>query len=121
MTAKAASFKKAERLTNTKEYRVVLRNGAVLRKKWLALYYLPNNNQSQSRLGIVISRHSLRQASDRNLAKRVIREFFRLHKSKFHINFSVVVRAISNCKVLSRNELREMLEGLFHEAGILSG
>src|SRR3990167_3293836 len=92
MMTKAASFRRAERLIHPQEFRKVLRQGAVVKKNAMALYYLRNDLEF-SRLGIIVSRKAIRRAVDRNRMKRVVRELFRTQKKNFKTSCDLVFRA----------------------------
>ena len=119
MNTKSASFSRLERVRRAEEYRAVLKKGIVTRSKWLALYRLPNGAR-MCRLGIMINSRLVRNAADRNRAKRLAREFFRLNKQKFQQNFDIVIRAVNRPNQFTGNELRETLKDLFCGAGILA-
>ncbi|MBU0482117.1 MAG: ribonuclease P protein component [Proteobacteria bacterium] len=60
------------------EYRSVYDKGRRIKGKGLTIIYTPNGRQ-ENRLGISV--HGIRKATVRNRIKRVIREFFRLHRN----------------------------------------
>ncbi|MBU0729080.1 MAG: ribonuclease P protein component [Proteobacteria bacterium] len=60
------------------QYREVYRDGIRLKTKDLSLIFLASSHET-SRLGISV--HGIRKATKRNRIKRIIREFFRLHRS----------------------------------------
>ena len=90
-----------------------------MREKGVALYFVENRPAEKSRLGIVVSRRVFKRARDRNRAKRIVREFFRLWKTRFQGNFDLVVRIIDHSNSCTHNSLREILIHLFRRAGIL--
>lgn len=49
----------------------------------LMTVYVADNGRSWSRLGITVSRRSIRSSVRRNRVRRRIREFYRTHKSRF--------------------------------------
>lgn len=59
---------------------------------YFKIFFVPNNLQL-ARLGIVAAKRLMPRAVDRNLAKRQIRQLFRVHKIKFvGIDLVVMVR-----------------------------
>ena len=79
MSAKTAdaSFGKAKRLLTAKDYSRVF-DGAEARASHKHLLLLATtNNRPGHRLGLVIAKKNVRLAVQRNLIKRVAREFFR--------------------------------------------
>ncbi|MFA4875596.1 MAG: ribonuclease P protein component [bacterium] len=82
-------FCKAARLKSPEEYSAVRRRGISARAGVIAVAVLPAEKQ---RLGIAVSRR-VGGAVERNRIKRVIREFFRLHKEFFPAGDCVVIPA----------------------------
>ncbi len=59
---------------------------------YFKIFFVPNNLQL-ARLGIVAAKRLMPRAVDRNIAKRQIRQLFRVHKIKFvAIDLVVMVR-----------------------------
>lgn len=67
------------------------------------------NSFSHPRLGITIAKKRVRKAHDRNKAKRLIRESFRLHQHSLP-NADIVVVAKSGLDQLSNEQLFALLE-----------
>ena len=72
-----ASFGKAKRLLNAKEYSRVFDGTEAKASHKRLLLLAKRNNSSRHRLGLVIARKNVRLAVERNRIKRVAREFFR--------------------------------------------
>jgi ribonuclease P protein component len=72
-----ASFGKAKRLHNAKEYSRVFDGTEAKASHKRLLLLAKRNNSSRHRLGLVIARKNVRLAVERNRIKRVAREFFR--------------------------------------------
>ena len=72
-------FKKPERLQKSSEFSRVFRNG---RKRVgnLMLIYYAENNLGFPRAGFIASKRFSKKAVERNRAKRLMREVFRLNK-----------------------------------------
>jgi ribonuclease P protein component len=75
------SFGKDEKLLKTPEFKRVLRNGERQSTKYFKIFIFLNQTDKQ-RLGITASRKT-GGAVKRNRIKRILREFFRLHKTCF--------------------------------------
>lgn len=72
-----ASFGKAKRLLNAKDYSRVFDGTEAKASHKRLLLLAKRNNRSWHRLGLVIARKNVRLAVQRNRIKRVAREFFR--------------------------------------------
>ena len=72
-----ASFGKAKRLLNAKDYSRVFEGTEAKASHQRLLLLATRNNTARHRLGLVIARKNVRLAVQRNRIKRVAREFFR--------------------------------------------
>jgi ribonuclease P protein component len=68
------------RLRNSADFRAVYSKGSRFEGRLVSVFVLPNG-LDQHRLGITASRKMSRRAVDRNRAKRLIREAFRLSEA----------------------------------------
>ena len=120
MTASKTSFPKTERIKQAADFRILFKQARMVRENGLALYFLKTPGPKKSRLGIVVSRRVLKNATDRNRVKRKIREFFRLHKADFQSNFDLIARVTDGSKLLEINNLDHILTRIFKRAGVLN-
>ena len=111
-------FRKAERLKGAQDFVSLIRNASSVREDRTVLYFARTDLRS-SRLGVVVSKKVFKRATDRNRAKRLVREFFRLKKSRLSGNFDVVVKLTGTPNIKYRNELCLVLERLFQRSGLL--
>lgn len=99
------TFPRSCRLLKTDEYSSVFNFRCSRSGQFINVYAKPNGNET-ARLGIVVGKKQLRTAVTRNLAKRVVRDVFRLQRpvlpaldyivrvmKPFNKNESQVVRA----------------------------
>jgi ribonuclease P protein component len=72
------------RLRTSAEFQAVYSKGSRFEGRLVSVFVLPNN-LNQHRLGITASRKMSRRAVDRNRAKRLIRESFRLSEAGLNV------------------------------------
>ena len=111
-------FRKAERLKGAQDFVSLIRNASSAREDGIVLYFARTDLES-SRLGVVVSKKIFKRATDRNRAKRLVREFFRLKKGCLSGNFDVVVKLTGAHNIKRGNELCLILERLFQRSGLL--
>ncbi len=75
------TFPRSARLTTPEDFKTVFKKANKLHFKEFTVYIL-ENNQSESRLGLAISKKSAKKAVSRNRIKRIIRDSFRLRRNK---------------------------------------
>lgn len=86
---------KANRLRKPKEFRRVYESGKRFEGRFMTVFILPSETVSQ-RLGITASKKAVGNAVQRNRAKRLLREAFRLNKAQIReltVNFDWVLNA----------------------------
>ena len=64
------------------------------------------------------SKRVLKRAADRNLAKRIVREFFRKNQRHTKDRYDILIRFIGARRRVESKELRETLAALFERAGL---
>jgi len=75
------TFSKEERLRKDREFREVFDHGRSLGGSTVAFYFLPNQ-VGFPRAGFIVSKKVSKRAVDRNRARRLMREVFRLNKHR---------------------------------------
>lgn len=89
----SAGFTAAYRLLRKDGFDRVLQADNLTDKNY-KIFFAPSNNKN-ARLGVIASKRILPHATDRNRAKRVIREAFRQHSIKaFGLDLVVMVRRV---------------------------
>jgi len=90
-------FTKKEKLTESQDFKKVMRYGKKLSSKNLTLFVKENRCQFH-RFGVVVSK-DVGTAPYRNRMKRCCREFFRLHKHQMEGSFDIIVLARRGCSL----------------------
>ncbi|MEZ5426770.1 MAG: ribonuclease P protein component [Pyrinomonadaceae bacterium] len=75
---------KENRLRKPKEFRQVYENGARIEGRFMTVFFMPSETSFQ-RLGITASKKAIGKAVQRNRAKRLLREAFRLSKAELAV------------------------------------
>jgi ribonuclease P protein component len=105
------SFGKEERIRRRADFLRISREGAKIQTRHFRLSMCPNS-LPQRRLGITVAKH-VGAAVKRNRVKRLIREFFRLNKSKLPASTDIVVVAKEGAAGLNLWQLTDELKGIF--------
>ncbi|WP_428897004.1 ribonuclease P protein component [Parelusimicrobium proximum] len=118
MKMKKFGFTKGDRLHLKKEFQDIFDNGKKKVWKNLVLWWKPDPS-GERRIGIVVSR-KLGPAVERNRAKRLIREVFRLNRHKMKSGAALIIspRASENLKDYGMAE-QTILE-LWENAGLMN-
>ena len=118
------SFSRALRLLTPADYKSVF-DAADLRVSCKELLILARTNQfDHPRLGIVVAKKHVRRAVQRNRAKRLIRESFRLHQGELicalgteteNAGLDAIVLARGGVDKLDNPALRDQLDQLWRQ------
>jgi len=111
-------FKKEERLSKDKEYKKTYQ-GRSCQNAFFVLYFIPNHKK-MSRAGFVIKKKCFKSAVLRNRLKRLLKEVYRLHKSRIKGNFDIVIVAREINFSLNYKEVEKRVMDLFVKAGIIN-
>ncbi|MBI4713518.1 MAG: ribonuclease P protein component [Planctomycetes bacterium] len=87
---KLYGLSKKERVVKDKDFEAVYKKGKRIGNNTLFMRILPNG-LDYARLGIIVSKKEVRNATDRNRLKRLIREAFRLSKRQLSKGIDVLV------------------------------
>lgn len=91
-------FSRSYRLVSKHEFQSVFANSRKITHKYLLVLYR-FNQKNYARLGIIIGKHLVKLAVDRNQIRRVLRESFRHHKESLK-GLDIVVVMRSKCTPL---------------------
>ncbi len=86
-------FLRSARLILNNDFQKVFANKTNLVGKYMVIWFADGIKDTGLRLGVVASKRTFRRAVDRNRAKRLLREAFRLNKSNFNIDRDLVIVA----------------------------
>ncbi len=101
------------RLTESSQYRRVFSdNFRVSDQYWTLLVSPKSPSEEGARLGLAIAKKSIGHAVDRNHLKRLLRESFRLNRSKLG-SVDIVVMARRDCAVADNQILQASLRRLW--------
>ncbi len=98
------TFPRSARLTTPEDFKTVFKKANKLYFNEFTVYVL-RNNRSESRLGLAISKKSVKKAVSRNRIKRIIRDSFRLRRHKL-AGWDIVFVSRFAATQLSNTELK---------------
>ncbi len=104
------SFGKHERVRKRKDYSRIYNSGARLYSESFLVRILPNDKGTR-RLGITVGKR-IGNSVKRNRIKRLLREFFRLHKDSLPEGRDIVITVRKDVSARSLQEITRELEGL---------
>lgn len=104
------SFPKRSRLLKRKDFVNLNQSGRRLHSEHFTVVF-NQNKLGITRLGITVSKKT-GNAVKRNKVKRLIREFFRLHKNYFPCGYDIVISAKKNASSLDFRKIKEELSEL---------
>ena len=112
------TFPKRERLRHGHEFRTVYERGRKTLGKLAVLYVLEEPGQPYVNVGVVTSR-AIGGAVQRNRARRLLREAYRVNKHKLKDNLRMIIAARTAIRDKRLREVEAELLRLFDAAGIL--
>jgi ribonuclease P protein component len=111
------TFRKEERIRRRADFQRISREGARYQTRHFRVSVSPNG-LAHGRLGITVTKR-IGSAVQRNRIKRLIREFFRLHKRELPGSSDLVISARKGAAGLNFWQVSEELKGLFKEPSLL--
>jgi ribonuclease P protein component len=106
-------FSRSDRLTSKHDFQRVFAKPHKISRQYFVVLSSPNQ-LGAARLGIIINKHQVKRAVDRNRLRRIVRESFRLHKNALK-KLDIVMMMRSECTPLSKKALREIIDNLWSE------
>lgn len=104
------SFGRHERVRKHKDYSRIYKNGARLYSESFLVLVLPNDKGTR-RIGITVGKR-IGNSVKRNRIKRLLREYFRLHKDSLPADRDIVITVRKDVSARSLQEISRELEGL---------
>lgn len=89
----SAHFSRIDRLRRNADFQQVFACRQTLVGRLMVVWLGPTSPTGRSRLGVVASKRTFRRAVDRNRAKRLLREAFRLNRGRIDNGCDLVVIA----------------------------
>lgn len=109
------TLRRAERIRRKKELDRAIREGKRIKTGAFLVFVAPNDC-GWPRIAALATR-KVGRASQRNRARRLIREFFRLNKCRLMPSFDYVIVAQKGAEELRLREVEEQLKVLFSRRG----
>ncbi|WP_456438112.1 ribonuclease P protein component [Desulfurobacterium sp.] len=111
------TFSSEERIRKSRDFKYVFESGKSLGGSTMALYFILKES-GKPRAGFIASKRFSKRAVDRNRAKRLMREVFRLNKHRL-LPCDIVFIAKKGMNGASYREVEEDFLKLASKAGIL--
>lgn len=106
-------FRKSERLRKRHEFTHLTRSGYQCQDRYFIIRY-GVNDYDHARLGVTATKR-IGGAVTRNRLKRVLREFFRIHRFRVAIGVDCNIIVKSGAVTLTTDQIFKALEALFDE------
>ena len=103
------------RLTDSSSYDAVFRGNRFRVSSNAFLLLAMENDLPQSRLGLVISKKSIKLATQRNRAKRAIREHFRRHFKTAKPTIDLIVLSRQGVNAVDKSVLNQQIDELMRK------
>ena len=110
------SFSKEDRLLNRSHFLRLAKDGRRVHAKHFLITYCGNRSE-RSRLGVTVSK-KVGKAVKRNRIKRLVREYFRLHRDKLPGTVDLNIIAKKGAADLPSRQVNQSLEGLFRKLSL---
>ena len=112
MIKEAYTFPRHVRLLSSRDFQTVFRDNTCRSSDQIWTLLARQNNFTDARLGMAISKRVLNRAVDRNRIKRIVRESFRRHKQEL-CGMDVIVMCKQGVKQMENMELFDSLNVLW--------
>ncbi|MDD4531114.1 MAG: ribonuclease P protein component [Candidatus Pacebacteria bacterium] len=99
---------KENRLKKEKEFEAVFKGGRTFRGEYVLLRYLVNGTD-KTKVGFITSKKVSKLATERNKAKRRMREIVRLRKGKIKDGLSIIIIALPRINSAGYEEIEKDL------------
>jgi ribonuclease P protein component len=106
-------FSREYRLVAKHDFQSVFAKPNKATHKYLLALHKPNQ-RPHARLGIIIAKHRVKLAVDRNHLRRLVRESFRHHKEALK-GLDIIVLMRSECSPLDNKALRDDIDKLWQK------
>lgn len=110
---------RSERIIDASDFKSIFRSGRAYGAKDIKIIVL-RNNFNVSRIGVSIGRSCAKLAVERNRARRLLKEAFRLNKGRFKPGYDIVAVPKSGLAGLKLKDLEGEFVELAKRAGIFN-
>ena len=115
--ASNARFPRSARLLLSRDFKRVFDRGINVVGKFMVIWVGDEGGEGL-RLGVVASKRTFRRAVDRNRAKRLLREAFRLNRARFDARRDLVIIARRRILDAKRQDVEREFVNLMGRAGV---
>lgn len=105
-------FSRKNRLKSKRDFQSVFAKPRKVQKKYLVALYQPS--LEHSRIGIIINKHHVKLAVDRNQIRRIIRDSYRHNKEALK-GLDIIVLIRSECTPLDKKALRGNIDKIWED------
>ena len=115
---KDLGLSRRQRIVSSTLYQDVFDKGKTFSSKTLVMWLLKRKDAEQ-RLGVMATRRTFRRAVDRNRAKRLLREAFRLNRWRMTKKADVILMARVKIRGAKRQDVERDLLNVFKYANVV--
>lgn len=109
---------KINSLKKENEFKRVFKIGDVFGNKAFVIYYL-KNEETENRLGIIVSKKVSKKAVVRNKIKRRIKEAYRHNEDSFSKGYDIILIAKESITQVPFSSLEKSLKHLFYKKNLM--
>ena len=112
-------MKQTDTLKKNYEFSLVYRKGNYFVGKYLTLYAL-STNRDKKRIGITVSKKTLKKSTKRNRVKRLIKEVYRQYESDINEIKDMIFVVRKSDRLPEYNDIRKEMKYLLTLSGLIT-
>lgn len=97
---------KKNRLTDRADFQEIYKNGRFFSLNSIAIQFLPNNTK-ETRVGFSVGKKYLKKATERNKARRILREIISTELSRINTGIDIIISLRSKKNTLNNLEMKK--------------